>query len=83
MRDPASAKAWWLGKNPSEIMQAEWLTMIGAIAAQTGVERIFWEGWQDRPGRTHTGIDYFGLLRPDASQKSIVDVFLSAARTRP
>jgi hypothetical protein len=75
MQHPDSTAPWWLGKNPTESMQAEWLKMAYAIAARAGVERIFWEGWQDHPGQTQTGIDYFGLRRADGSAKPVFETF--------
>jgi polysaccharide biosynthesis protein PslG len=78
--DASGAAAWWLGKNPTEIMQAEWLKIVYTIAAGAGVERIFWEGWQDRPQQTRTGIDYFGLRRADGSAKPVLDILFQLTR---
>ena len=75
MADPKAAANWWLGKNPTETMQAEWLKILLAMAANTGVERLFWEGWQDHPHPTSTGIDYFGFLRADGSPKPLLSGF--------
>jgi hypothetical protein len=80
MRDPKLAVDWWLGKNPTEAMQAEWLKIVYAAAAQAGVERIFWEGWQDRPSQTPTGIDYFGLRRTDNSVKPVLEVLAASIK---
>jgi len=73
MKDATLAKNWWLGKNPNEQVQADWAKVLFSQAPTWGVEHVFWEGWQDQPGQTSTGIDYFGLLRSDGSPKPAHD----------
>jgi hypothetical protein len=71
MTDPKATRDWWLGKNPTEALQADWLNLIMTQVPTWGVEKVFWEGWHDRePGSTKTGIDHFGLLRTDGSAKT-------------
>jgi hypothetical protein len=62
-------KEWWLGKNGSEKVQADWLIQLYTRASDWNVAKIFWQSVIDCPGDTNTGADYFGLLRDDGSEK--------------
>ena len=50
MRDPKTAKDWWLGKNPTEALQADWLKIVYAIAASAGCRTDFLGGMAGPPG---------------------------------
>jgi hypothetical protein len=69
MGSPGAAKDWWLGKNPTEKVQAEWLKILYTNAREMGAGTVFWQGLTDRPGKTGTGRDYFGLCRADGAAK--------------
>ncbi len=55
---------WWLGKNPSESKQAEWLTEVYTeLLKDPHVEKIFWAFFRDTKNHWNNGVDYFGLVR--------------------
>jgi len=81
MADPKAAANWWLGKNPTESVQADWARLVMTQVPTWGVAKVFWEGWRDQPGRTGTGIDAFGLHRTDGSPKPACDVLTAALPT--
>jgi hypothetical protein len=62
--------SWWLGDNPDEGLQAEWLKSIYTeLLKDRRVERVFWAFFRDCNGHWKNGIDYFGLVRWDFSKK--------------
>jgi hypothetical protein len=66
---------WWIGKNPSERQQAQWLKEVYAeLLKDIHVEKVFWAFFRDTKKHWHNGIDYFGLVRwncfPKASFKA-------------
>jgi len=77
MKDPAAARPWGLGKNPSELVQAEWVRTVYGVISQgwPGVEKIFWGTFRDTDGHFKTGLDYAGLLRNDFSRKPAYEVY--------
>jgi hypothetical protein len=61
---------WWMGKNPGEKQQAEWLKKVYAELLKDGnVEKIFWAFFRDCYAHWGTGVDYFGIIRWDYSRK--------------
>jgi hypothetical protein len=73
-----STPAWWLGKNPSEIQQAEWVRLVYSEALTwLNVEKIFWAFFRDTPGHFKDGVDYFGLVRNDFSLKAAYKTYQS------
>lgn len=63
-------KNWWLGDNPNELKQAQWVREVYAELTQNkAVERIFWAYFRDCKDHWDNGIDYFGLVRWDFSKK--------------
>lgn len=63
-------KNWWMGKNPNERQQAEWLKKIfTALIKNENVEKVFWAFFRDCNKHWDNGIDYFGLVRWDFSRK--------------
>jgi len=64
------ADNWWLGKNPSEAEQAQWVKKVyGEPLKWKGVKKIFWAFFRDTPNHFGNGTDYFGLVRRDFSLK--------------
>ncbi len=62
--------SWWLGRNPDEKQQAEWLKKVFTeLLNQKIVSKIFWAFLRDCNNHWGNGIDYFGLLRWDFSAK--------------
>ena len=65
-----SADNWWLGKNPSERKQAEWLKDVYTkLLKDPHVEKIFWAFFRDTKNHWNNGVDYFGLIRWGFSRK--------------
>jgi hypothetical protein len=61
---------WWLGENPDEQQQAEWLKeAFTQLLKEKTVEKIFWAFLRDCHNHWGNGIDYFGLLRWNFSCK--------------
>jgi hypothetical protein len=61
---------WWLGKNPTEQEQAQWVKKVYAELLQNPqVEKIFWAFFRDTQKHWDNGVDYFGLVRWDFSTK--------------
>ena len=61
---------WWQGENPSELQQAEWLERIYTeLLKDKNVEKVFWAFFRDCKGHWNNGVDYFGLVRWDFSDK--------------
>ena len=61
---------WWMGANPSEEEQAQWVKQVYTGLLKTNaVEKVFWAFFRDCKGHWGNGIDYFGLVRWDFSVK--------------
>ncbi|MFH0790176.1 MAG: glycosyl hydrolase [Candidatus Omnitrophota bacterium] len=76
VRPEIKTKDWWLGKNPTEEQQAEWVrTVLKGLIKNNCVERIFWAFFRDTKNHWHDGTDYFGLLRGDFSKKPAFSVY--------
>ncbi|MDD5477625.1 MAG: family 1 glycosylhydrolase [Candidatus Omnitrophica bacterium] len=65
------ADNWWMGKNPDERQQAQWLKDVYTeLLKDPQVEKIFWAFFRDTKNHWKNGVDYFGLVRWDYSRKS-------------
>ncbi|MFA7283620.1 MAG: beta-galactosidase [Candidatus Omnitrophota bacterium] len=63
-------KCWWLGKNPNERVQAQWVKEVYTeLLKDPEVEKVFWAFFRDTKGHWGDGVDYFGLVRWDYSLK--------------
>ncbi len=61
---------WWMGKNPTEKQQAEWLKSVYTeLLKDKNVEKIFWAFFRDCDEHWKNGVDYFGIVRWDFSKK--------------
>ncbi len=61
---------WWLGDNPDERQQAEWVKEVYTeLLKNPQVDKIFWAFFRDTKKHWDNGVDYFGLLRWDYSAK--------------
>jgi hypothetical protein len=61
---------WWLGRNPTEARQAEWVSAIfGECLRWPGLEKIFWGPFRDTDNFFQNGVDKFGLIRNDFTPK--------------
>ncbi len=70
VKSGVSVNNWWLGANPDELQQAEWLKEIFRVLLKDkAVARIFWAFFRDCNKHWDSGIDYFGLVRWDYSLK--------------
>jgi hypothetical protein len=64
------AKNWWMGENPDERKQAEWLKLaLTQLIKNKNIERVFWAFFRDCKDHWSNGVDYFGLVRWDFSRK--------------
>jgi hypothetical protein len=65
-----STDNWWMGKNPTERQQAEWVKKVyTTLLKDPYVEKIFWAFFRDTKNHWNNGVDYFGLVRWDYSRK--------------
>jgi len=61
---------WWMGKNPTETQQAQWLKDVYTeLLKNPQVEKIFWAFFRDTKDHWNNGVDYFGMVRWDFSRK--------------
>jgi len=78
--DTKTAPGWWEGPSPSEADQAAWVSAVyGEPLQWPGVQKVFWAFFQET-NHFHNGIDYFGLLRRDYSQKPSYAAYRKAAK---
>lgn len=70
VKEGKGVENWWLGSNPDEKKQAEWLEIVFKELSQNErVEKFFWAFFRDCDNHWSNGIDYFGLVRWDFSLK--------------
>ena len=63
-------KNWWMGKNPTERQQADWLKKVYTeLLKDKHVDKIFWAFFRDTKNHWDNGVDYFGVIRWDFSKK--------------
>jgi len=63
-------KSWWMGENPNERQQAEWLKIVfKELLKHPAVDKVFWAFFRDCNQHFKDGVDYFGLIRWDFSRK--------------
>ena len=75
------AKEWWLGENPDEEKQAEWVTSVyAALLKEEAVAKVFWSFLRDCKDHWENGIDYFGLVRWDYSEKPAFSAYQEAVK---
>lgn len=61
---------WWNGPNPDEQQQADWVKQVYTnLTKEEQVDKIFWAFIRDTKGHFGSGVDYFGLIRWDFSEK--------------
>lgn len=72
---------WWLGENPDEEKQAQWLNRVYTDLLQDKkIEKIFWAFFRDCKEHWKNGTDYFGLVRWDFSKKPAFFSYQDRAR---
>lgn len=77
------ADVWWMGKNPDEEQQAEWLeSVFTELSREVQVEKIFWAFFRDCKEHWNNGVDYLGLLRWDFSKKPAFFSFRKSVKGR-
>jgi len=80
LQEPRQTPDWWLGKNPTELQQAEWVRRLYTDALRwPGVSKIFWSFFRDTPGQLGNGTDYCGLARSDFSKKPAFEAYRDGA----
>lgn len=56
-------KNWWLGDNPNEQQQAEWVESVFTdLLKSENVDKVFWAFFRDCNEHWKNGNDYFGLV---------------------
>ena len=74
-------KNWWLGRNPNERQQKDWLKQVfSQLFKCESVERVFWAFFRDCNEHWKNGIDYFGLVRWDYSKKPAFFAYQECAK---
>ena len=67
---------WWMGKNPNERQQAEWLKSVYTeLLKDKNVDKIFWAFFRDCDKHWSNGVDYFGVIRWDFSKKPAFNAY--------
>lgn len=75
----AGTKNWWMGKNPTERQQAEWVRKVYTELLKDGnIEKIFWAFFRDTKEHWGSGVDYFGLIRWNYSKKASYNAYRDA-----
>ncbi|MDD5155910.1 MAG: family 1 glycosylhydrolase [Candidatus Omnitrophica bacterium] len=70
VRSGLEVNNWWLGANPDEKQQEEWVRQVFTqLIKEKAVEKVFWAFLRDCDGHWGNGVDYFGLVRWDFSKK--------------
>ncbi len=63
-------KNWWLGDNPDEQQQAEWVKEVFVnLIKEEAVDKVFWAFFRDCNEHWKNGTDYFGLVCWNFSSK--------------
>lgn len=61
---------WWNGKNPTEEEQGEWVkTVFTEFVKEPQIDKVFWAFFRDTKAHFGNGVDYFGLIGWDFSEK--------------
>jgi len=72
---------WWIGDNPDEEQQAEWLKIVfRELLKEEHIERVFWAFFRDCNKHWDNGVDYLGLVRWDYSLKPAFSAYRKAAK---
>ena len=81
MQNPQASPNWWLGANPNEQTQAEWIsTVYREVLQWKNVKKVFWCFFRDTVNHFASGSDYDGLLRHDFSKKPSFEALQKFAR---
>lgn len=76
MDDPKASKNWWLGANPSETVQAEWVsTVLRELLQWRNVQKVFWCFFRDTENHFQCGSDFDGLIRHDFTKKPAFEAY--------
>ncbi len=79
--DLKEVREWWLGPNPDEKTQGQWVQSIyGEPLRWAGVQKVFWAFFRDTPNHFGDGTDYFGLVREDFSKKPAYEAYQKMTR---
>jgi hypothetical protein len=76
VREETKTENWWIGENPTEREQAEWVKDIYTeLLKDRFIEKVFWAFFRDCDNHWGNGIDYFGLIRWDFSKKPSFEAY--------
>ncbi|MBI5555570.1 MAG: endo-1,4-beta-xylanase [Elusimicrobia bacterium] len=65
-----SVPQWWNGPNPDEQHQSDWVKVIFTeLTKEEQVDKIFWAFFRDTKAYFGNGVDYFGLIGWDFTEK--------------
>jgi hypothetical protein len=79
---PDTSNIWWLGEATTEAEQAQWVTTVYTNALQwKGVQKIFWAFFRETNDYFHNGVDHFGLVRADFSEKPAFKAYQQLKKT--
>jgi hypothetical protein len=79
MKDAHASANWWLGANPSDQAQADWVSAVyGEPLHWKNVQKIFWCFFRETENHFKTGSDYDGLVRHDFSKKPAFEAYRKA-----
>lgn len=71
----------WMGKSPTEIRQAGWVSAVyTALLARKEVRAVFWAFFRDTDNHWKDGTDYMGLVRNDFTPKPAYTAYRDAHR---
>jgi hypothetical protein len=72
----SGVKNWWMGKNPTERQQADWLKKVfSELLKDERAEKVFWAFFRDCDKHWDNGVDHFGIVRWDFSRKPAFKAF--------
>ncbi len=72
---------WWMGRNPSEKQQAQWVRQVCTeLPKVKPLDKFFWAFFRDTDRHWETGVDYFGLVRHDFKVKPAFEEYRKAVK---
>ncbi len=82
MTDPQSSMNWWLGANPDQNTQAQWITTVYNEALRwKNVQKIFWCFFRDTRDHFKCGSDFDGLITHDFLKKPSFEAYRQLTST--
>jgi polysaccharide biosynthesis protein PslG len=77
----AVAANWWMGGNPDEKLQSEWVKQVFTeLINEEAVGKVFWAFFRETDKHWDNGVDHFGLIRNDFSKKPAFNAYRNCFR---